>query len=502
MKDVSVRTTPSQLSYLTAKWQFLLLLSTCVALFQSGVLYTVYSGATSNGEYTHGFLGLFLAGYFFWQRRQDFRFQPTSVLFYGFYVLSALILVISQWLHLQQLGVLSALFILLTLFYVCYGAQGLEHHYREWLILALSLPMWHPLLVLTQALAAEVTWAITTFMPGVTKEGVLFVTQNGVFEVAKACSGLGFILVSSVLALFLSLRDDLSVKRTLSLLAIFIAVAIIANAIRISIIIAVGHFIGMDNWIVHDHLVFGWVLFAVIIFICLPFYPYQKNTHTKKIASTKHSGASRIESHDHHWRMWTLGMVALSVILTWSDWQNSVSPSQAHFLKTPGSTNPVFASLPAPSWFESQNDLPSYTQTIKKQWLEVDTNPVYYHATALKKQDAEYDLHALLNTLSAKRLVHDTPISELDCEACPFTMHYFKGRQGQTVYLLGWLDVRSQQLTSHDDIRLHALTHALIPQRFAPTLHLMTFTSNKEASLVATEFTHQLSLLHKEPVTL
>lgn len=87
----------------------------------------------------------------------------------------------------------------------------------------------------------------------------------GVFEIAGGCSGLHFFVVAvAIAALYGEIHGDTARARVL-LIALAASIAIVTNWVRVFTIIVAGHVSGMQHPLIHDHYLFGWMLFAVAI---------------------------------------------------------------------------------------------------------------------------------------------------------------------------------------------------------------------------------------------
>lgn len=99
------------------------------------------------------------------------------------------------------------------------------------------------------------------------KEGFLISTASGEFEVAKACSGIRYLLatlaVGSVFA-YLAIRGP---WKRLAFVALCLVVPIVANGIRAYGIILLASLASIDQAVDVDHLVYGWLFFGVVLLL-------------------------------------------------------------------------------------------------------------------------------------------------------------------------------------------------------------------------------------------
>lgn len=97
------------------------------------------------------------------------------------------------------------------------------------------------------------------------REGLWFVLPSGSWSVIEACSGVKFLLTAIVVgSLFAYLMYRSQWRRAFFMFAA-VAVALLANWLRAYLTVLLGHV--SDNRLMsgHDHVVFGWILFALAI---------------------------------------------------------------------------------------------------------------------------------------------------------------------------------------------------------------------------------------------
>ena len=234
------------------------------------VLVTIFDEWNSDGPYSHGFLGIIVVCYVFYLQRKKLQIKSLSITEYllGFFCLAisfcvALIAQLSSIQQLQQLALFSSL---LSLMFCFYGWGFIKAFFTPLLLLFLIMPVWSLLqLPLRELSTAAGQWGPELIGIAVDREQYRLSTAGGMFDVEPACSGLGFFLVAALLAFCVGYFNKLSTKRTLTFLVICLAISIIANWLRIIIIIVVGTFTEMQHFIVQDHLTFGWIVFAVCL---------------------------------------------------------------------------------------------------------------------------------------------------------------------------------------------------------------------------------------------
>ena len=135
------------------------------------------------------------------------------------------------------------------------------------LLLVCALPVWDivsPYLQHFTAITAG--WLTTlTIRPSV-RDGLLILIPAGTFEVDTGCSGLAYFIVSIVVALLYSYASKLSFGRTLFHVVMAMIIAIVANIIRVYIIILSGQLTNMKGYLITvEHASLGWAIFLVVM---------------------------------------------------------------------------------------------------------------------------------------------------------------------------------------------------------------------------------------------
>lgn len=95
--------------------------------------------------------------------------------------------------------------------------------------------------------------------------GVFIDTPAGLFEVAEACSGVKFLIAMIAFGTLVANVCFISWKRRIAFMALAIVTPIIANGIRAWGTIYVAQSIGAEAAGGFDHIIYGWLFFAVVI---------------------------------------------------------------------------------------------------------------------------------------------------------------------------------------------------------------------------------------------
>lgn len=231
----------------------------------------------STGAYSHGYLGLAISLYAVWLKRHLFGtilFTPIAL---PLLAASCLLLLLSKLGSIGQMQHLSLFVVVVAIIATLYGFKAIKDLFLPLAMLLLTLPVWSVLQIPLREISTWVSYHIVPLLgTEITRDGFRLITPGGAFDVDPACSGLGFLLVSALFALCVAQFNQLHAKAGLKLFVIALVFAIVANWVRIIIIIVVGSHTQMQHFIVQDHLTFGWFVFAgcfiPLIFIARTYY--------------------------------------------------------------------------------------------------------------------------------------------------------------------------------------------------------------------------------------
>jgi exosortase A len=132
------------------------------------------------------------------------------------------------------------------------------------------VPFGDELVPALQLVTAELTIALT-HLSGIEAviEGVFIDTPAGLFEVAEACSGVKFLVAMVALGALVANLGFRSWKRRALFMLAAVVLPILANGVRAWGTIYIAQFAGVEFAASFDHVVYGWVFFAVVMGLLL-----------------------------------------------------------------------------------------------------------------------------------------------------------------------------------------------------------------------------------------
>jgi exosortase A len=117
-----------------------------------------------------------------------------------------------------------------------------------------------------QAITVRQTMALLDLLgvPAVV-DGVLITIPNGYFEVAEACSGTKFVIAMAAYGVLVANVCYVRWRRRLAFLVMALVIPVLANGARAAGTIYAAHLTSVEAATGFDHIVYGWVFFAVVM---------------------------------------------------------------------------------------------------------------------------------------------------------------------------------------------------------------------------------------------
>ena len=241
-----------------------------IVLMYRGSLATVVHTWSANSSFSHGFLIVPITAWLVWRKRSELaavRWEPSWV--------GALCVALcaAGWVVGRGAGVVGleqfsvfAMVPSLTLAILGWRATWAVSFPLAFLLL--GVPIGHALVPTLMSVTADVaTWALKVSGIPILRSGMYIAIPAGQFEVARACSGLNYVITGFVLGvLYGYLTYSGWRKRLLAVLA-FMVIPIVANGVRVYLTILVSYLTDMRFGPGQEHVWFGRVFFVVVMFL-------------------------------------------------------------------------------------------------------------------------------------------------------------------------------------------------------------------------------------------
>ncbi|MFO7788094.1 MAG: exosortase [Halospina sp.] len=295
-------------------------------------------------SYSHGFLLLVVSLVLSWQTWR--RYRPVT----GFYPLWLIPFVlglagyaVGDLLGVQALRQLALVPLILAGLAVLWGWRQLVPFLIPVGVLFFAMPVWDFISWPLQLMTTSVNqFLLGAYGVEFEVEGVfVYLTGIGAFEIANGCSGLRYLLVGMTLS---ALYGHLNFQRWSSRILLFalgVGFSLMANWIRVFIIILAGYLTDMETSLIEDHDAFGWWVFAGTL-VPLFFIARLIEGRAGERNAPAESGDAPAQSFRPHSDRWAMGITAalpLVMVLFFSSSQAQVETRMQTYTLDPLSSD-------------------------------------------------------------------------------------------------------------------------------------------------------------------
>lgn len=240
------------------------------------LFYDTAAGAVStwynSGTYNHGFLILPICGYLVWLRRDrlvGIRPEPDY---------RGLVLILGcafGWLIADFAGVrvvqeYALVGMIQALVFTVLGWPATRALIFPLFYLLFAVPVGDELIPIMQDWTAWFTvWALELVGVPVYLDGVFIQIPNGNFEVAEACAGVRFLIATVALGFLYAALTYRALWRRVLFVVLSFVVPVVANWLRAFGIVMIAHLTDNEYAVGVDHLIYGWIFFAVVTVLLL-----------------------------------------------------------------------------------------------------------------------------------------------------------------------------------------------------------------------------------------
>lgn len=332
-------------------WKAFLLFILWLAIFWEPILSAARIWYISE-IFQHGFFVIPGAFYFIWREREKLNgLQPRAnywvlLLLVPFFLLAGL----GKAGGIQVFQHIAAFTILPLMMWMMLGNKIARIIWFPLCFILFSIPIGEELVPQLQQVTADLAIMMLnlTSIPSY-NTGLYIEIPEGKFVVAEACSGIRFFVGSIVFGAVYSHISYRSFKRKLAFMALAVIVPILANALRVFTIVLIGHYIDMQYASGADHLIYGWVFFAIVLFLLILLGETFREKSTlqtetsegsQALSELKHpeiqgglAGASEGSSFTMAWQPWKFSGNSFAAItllmLLFGFWQYSFSSTSS-----------------------------------------------------------------------------------------------------------------------------------------------------------------------------
>jgi len=383
--------------------------------YQQTVLYLIgLWNQLEIGEYAHGYLVLAISGYLIFNNRQRLAKLTPSVEYRALLgvIAASMLWLIAALVDVQMLQTVSLLFLILALVWTVLGNQIIRELAFPILFIAFAIPIWFPLSPILQNLAADgVFSAIRILNIPAFRQDNMIILPAGTLSVEEACSGLRYLLAALTLGTLYAYMNYLSLRARLIVVLIAAGSAVLANILRVFIVVYLAYTTDMQHSLVHDHLYLGWYLFAGLVTILLFLDAYlQKGQPLLELNESKTKSEMPPIVYNKNLPYHLIVTIGCSLLL-------ALAPGIVYQSNTPSTADPVNMAPTLPSqagfWSESpiidDDWMPVYHGAInQKQFYQKDNNKLNFYMGYYPVQKQGAELINDLNSISNRKVWQTT----------------------------------------------------------------------------------------------
>lgn len=231
-----------------------------------------YDAWAHSNAFSHGFFIIPLAIYFAWRAKANWlsveRHPSWSAAFLA--LVFVLVELFGQLLSISIVQQFAVVAILASGIVACIGWKAARRLWFPISLLGFMPPVGLELVGYFQIITADLAVWLLSFTPvPVYRDGLYITIPKGVFVVAEACSGVRFFITCAFLGYVYTFYNFYHPLKRLAFFSFALALPIIANGLRVLVIILAGHYVDMKYAKGVDHLIVGWVFLAVMTLILI-----------------------------------------------------------------------------------------------------------------------------------------------------------------------------------------------------------------------------------------
>ena len=222
----------------------------------------------NSSTYNHVLLVPAIVGWLIWQRRSAVSQLSPAPWGWGLLALAGAVLlwVLGAFAGFDLLRQSGAAAMLPTSALLLLGPRVFAALLFPFAYMAFLVPFGDELVPPLQTITAKLTvWLVHASAIPAAINGVFIDTPAGLFEVAEACSGVKFLIAMIALGVLIGNVCFISWRRRLAFFALCVVVPVLANGVRAWGTIFAAQYVGVERAGGIDHLIYGWVFFAIVI---------------------------------------------------------------------------------------------------------------------------------------------------------------------------------------------------------------------------------------------
>jgi len=220
------------------------------------------------GEYAHGYLVVAISAYLVFDKRRELSGLPFCPDSRGLFLvlLATLFWLASTIVDIEVLQAIALLLLLQGVIWSVFGSAVSRLLLFPVMFISFAIPIWFPLSPILQELTADVTfWSMRLLDVPAMRQENLIILPAGSLSIEEACSGLRYLLAALTLGTLYAYLNYSRLRERFVVVLVTAVAAIVANIVRVSIVVYLGYSTDMRDPLVRHHLMLGWYLFGGVI---------------------------------------------------------------------------------------------------------------------------------------------------------------------------------------------------------------------------------------------
>jgi exosortase A len=265
-----------------------MLLLLVLGLYQQTVVYLTWLwNGTEISTYTHGYLVIVISGFLILRSRRSLLFLTPCP---EYRALAAVLAASMLWMvatlvDVQMMQTVGLLLLVLAVVWTVLGNQVIRVLLFPILFIGFAIPIWFPLFPVLQNLTTDaVFWLIRIIEVPALRREHLIILPAGSLSIEESCSGLHYLLAALTLGALYAYLNYSSFRARLAVVCVSAGAALLANILRVFIVVYLGYATEMQHPLIHDHVMLGWYLYgglvAVLLFVDARLYRHHASAVT------------------------------------------------------------------------------------------------------------------------------------------------------------------------------------------------------------------------------
>lgn len=452
--------------------------------FSQGIV-TAFELWLSSEIYNHCALVLPGVGYLIWRQRAELLSQQMSI---SLVALPIVFLTVVLYLFALAGGInvlmhIATFIALPALLWSVIGNKAAKVIHLPLLFILFAIPIGDQIVPFLQDITTDMAVPLLEMSQvPVFRNGLYIDIPGGKFLVAEACSGISFLISSIVFSCFYAYISFAKTKKRLIFVFVAVLLPILANALRVYGIIMIGHLTDMEYAVGADHLIYGGVFFAFILFLLILGGERYRDVDWFKVESSpsQQSGKAHYNGHYAILSAYCILFVSASI------WAISIERESIAFspqlTETQKFDSSAFYPSSVPNW---QPKLGAPSRSVQGV---LEQGPFAYAGLYSGQNNELISSSYRLFNQQRWTLLSSGTISVLENQ---YSYMRLSSHTGNKRYLVSWYEVDGKHLAKDSETKLYQAYKAMLKQPSAGIRYVLLYDERFEISDITDDLIKQ-----------